>query len=125
VSLFNYEHDGLSDCLEYWRIKTRWFGVRLHRWKKDDNDEFSHDHPWSFVTLVLWGGYTDVSHDGVVDHLSAGSVRFRRAEHRHTVKDCAGCWTLVVMGPTRRDGHAYIGDQVADWHEWLRKVCAR
>jgi hypothetical protein len=123
--IFEYHHDGASECLEYWRIKTPLGGVRLHHWKRDDRDDFSHDHPWSFATLVLFGGYTDVASDGSVDCLRAGSVRFRSAEHRHTVKDCAGCWTIVVMGPTRRDGHAYIGEQLADWHEWLRDVCAK
>lgn len=125
MRMLSYEHDGVSECLEYWRIKTPLFGLRLHRWRHDDNDHFSHDHPWSFVTLVLRGGYTDVTHDGIEDRLRAGSIRFRRAEHRHMVKDCEGCWTIVFMGPTRRDAHSWIGDQIVDWHEWMRKVCAR
>lgn len=81
-------------------IQTPFGTVRLHRFLRSDDDRALHDHPWSFVTLVLWGSYRDVSEAGV-DRLRMGSVRFRRAEWAHRVES-DGAVTLVVSGPRRR-----------------------
>src|ERR1700722_4369121 len=94
---------------------TRWvldlglLSVRLHHWTGSDDDRALHDHPWWFVTLVLAGGYRDVSEDGE-DRVGPGSVRFRRATYRHTVQvDPGGCWTLLLTGPERREWGFWVG----------------
>lgn len=33
--------------------------VRLHVIRRPDGDRCVHDHPWSFWTIPLWGGYTE------------------------------------------------------------------
>jgi hypothetical protein len=85
------------------------FKVMLHHFMPNRQDaDVPHDHPRSFVTLVLRGGYDDLIPDAngdlhVGDHLSAPTVRFRRAEHAHMTRtDDRGAWTLVIMGPERR-----------------------
>jgi hypothetical protein len=95
---------GLPECpyVIRWRVETPWFSIRLHRWLGPDDDRHFHDHPWSFVTLVLRGGYTDKNPDGG-EHLAAGQVRLRHAEHRHTVvPDPGGAWTIILTGPKVR-----------------------
>lgn len=67
-----------------WTLNLWLFSIRVHRWLRSDDKRYFHDHPWSFITLVLRGSYTDVSESGR-DVLRAGSIRFRRAEHRHYV----------------------------------------
>lgn len=88
-----------------WVIDFGAFALRLHRWEASDDTRAFHDHAWWFVTLVLRGGYTDVSPDGR-DTLRAGSVRFRPATHRHTVEVARpGTWTMLITGaPVRRWG---------------------
>jgi hypothetical protein len=88
------------------------FAVRLHRWEASDDKRAFHDHPWWFLTLVLRGSYVDVSPSGR-DLLTAGSVRFRPANHKHTVEiQTPGTWTLLVTGrPSRRWGF-WIGDRL-------------
>lgn len=45
-----------------------------------------------------------------LDHLHAGSVRLRQAEHKHTVVvDPGGAWTLLVTGP-----------EVRQWGFWVK-----
>lgn len=81
-----------------WRLEFRSWSVRVHHWLGPDDDRAFHDHPWWFGTVVLRGGYTDVSPAGS-EHLRAGNVRFRRAVHRHTVvPDRGGAWTVIVTG---------------------------
>ena len=85
-----------------WYIKTPWFSIRLHHWFHSDDARNFHDHPWSFVTIVLKGGYTDISPQGEQE-MKVGSVAFRPALHRHTVKvNPGGCWSLVLTGPEFR-----------------------
>lgn len=41
-------------------FRCRWFGILLHRLRRPDHDRDMHDHPWSFLSIVLKGGYTEV-----------------------------------------------------------------
>lgn len=96
---------GLPECpyLIRWVADFDWFSIRLHHWIASDDDRAFHDHPWWFLTLVLRGGYTDRSDTGD-DALSFGSIRFRRAQHKHTaVVNQGGCWTLLLCGPESRE----------------------
>jgi hypothetical protein len=83
---------------------SRRFKVLLHHFQPNADDRAEHDHPRSFVTIVLWGSYVDTSNDGTkVERMHFGKVRFRPATHRHVTKvGPHGCWTLVIMGPIRR-----------------------
>lgn len=98
---------GLPECpyVIRWRIEYPSGSVRVHHWLSADDDRAFHDHPWWFITVVLRGSYTDTSPAGD-DYLHAGSVRFRRARHRHTVYPGPdGAWTLLITGrPVRAWG---------------------
>lgn len=67
-----------------WVLNLGLVSFRVHQWYRSDDKRYFHDHPWHFVTLVLRGGYTDVSPEGK-DALTRGSIRFRRATWRHYV----------------------------------------
>lgn len=41
-------------------LSTPWFGIKIHWIHKPDNDRALHDHPWSFASFVLRGGYEEV-----------------------------------------------------------------
>ncbi len=40
-------------------IKTPWFAICLHWILKPDPEPYLHDHPVSFLSLILRGGYTE------------------------------------------------------------------
>lgn len=85
-----------------WMLDFGLFSIRLHRWTGSDDPRAMHDHPAWFFTLVLWGGYDDVNDCGI-DKLRFLSVRFRRADYRHTVQNRARhTWTLLVFGKQSR-----------------------
>ncbi len=90
--------------LTRWRIlQTPWFGVFLHAIRLPDQDRHLHDHPWSFVSLVLRGTYVE-QRPGSITARRAGSVAFRRAVdlHRILALHKSPVWTLVFVGPRRR-----------------------
>jgi hypothetical protein len=38
-------------------IRTRLIGIFLHRFHRSDEDRALHDHPWTFISIILWRGY--------------------------------------------------------------------
>lgn len=74
----------------------RWF---LHYFHRSDYEHALHDHPWDFVSLVVWPGYFEVTEN---DRKWYGplSVLRREAAWRHRVEIAPGrhCWSLVCTG---------------------------
>ena len=102
-------------------------GRVLHRFTHEEPHADPHDHPWSFETEVLAGGYVEeVFHldaDGgwrsELVHRDAGSVHHIPAAHRHRIVALPQreCWTLVRAGPPEREVHFWrFGDGVQRRH---------
>ena len=98
---------GLSECPYFRRTIASLFGysIRVHEWYADDDTRHFHDHPQWFWTLILRGGYTDVSPDGE-DRLRFGSIRYRPADYAHAVTDVIPKTVSVLLAgkPVRRWG---------------------
>lgn len=95
---------GMFECPYAYRwVFSLWlFSIRVHHFIRSDDKRHFHDHAWWFLTLVLKGGYVDVSPEGR-DVLKRFSWRFRKAEHKHYVEvDKDGSWTILVTGPSIR-----------------------
>ena len=121
VSFFFNRSDitiGGSVYMRRWRFFPEWMpGIRVHNILKSDDDRALHDHPMSFVTIILKGGYYEYLSDGSKTWHGPGSILYRQAKtmHRielekvwkcpHTSGDSCGCppqepklqpaWTLV------------------------------
>lgn len=89
---------------------TRWtlfefdsLGLMIHRFHRSDTDEL-HDHPWWFVSLILWRGYREHTPTGVKRYWP-GSILLRPAMHAHRVEliDGKSAWTVVLRGGYRRE----------------------
>ena len=73
----------------------KWRRAYLHILGRPDADREYHDHPWSFWTIVLFGGYTETSHvlrsEGTPtgrfkdDRIGWLGVRYRPATHAHLI----------------------------------------
>lgn len=44
-----------------WVLILFGYSIRIHHWIRSDDKRYFHDHPWNFLTIVLKGGYDDVS----------------------------------------------------------------
>lgn len=49
----------IGSYMRRYLLRTPWFGVRLHRILRADTNPHCHDHPFSFVSIMLWGGYRE------------------------------------------------------------------
>ncbi len=89
------------------------FNVFLHHFLKGDPNDV-HDHPWSYATLILKGGYWEWlpqfnSKGQKIGELSVwrgpGHFRLCKAEsyHRIELDPDVDCWTLFMPGPQKRE----------------------
>ena len=88
----------------YTLAKTPWFNIYLHQLDAPEWHPIGcHDHPWSFVTVLLKGGYLE--YDGKArKRRRAGSVLYRPAEYHHDVTTPYGrSWSLVITGAKKRN----------------------
>lgn len=119
-----------------WRfLNTPWFGLRLHHIVRSDADRELHDHPFTFVSLILTGGYREHTLDRRSKRYPPGSVVVRSAEALHrlelevmkhyadsTKRVERAAWTLVVRGPYRRQWGFLTAD---GWLHWKTFSAAR
>jgi len=107
---------GWEDCPYAHRttLNLGLFSIRFHEWHRSDDKRNMHDHPWHFLTLVIRGSYVDVSEQGR-DQLRLGSIRFRRATHKHYVEvPVGGAWTILLTTP-----------KIREWGFWVKGVFRR
>ena len=88
------------------------FNIFLHKFLKSDPDDL-HDHPWSYFTVILKGGYWEwqpvysngVKITEVAKWRGPGHFRLSSADSFHRIELDPGveCWTLFMPGPQQRD----------------------
>ncbi|ELR99734.1 hypothetical protein [Gloeocapsa sp. PCC 73106] len=80
------------------------FNIMLHKICLSDPDDL-HDHPWWYATLILKGGYWEITPQG---RFWRGPGHFRisqpRSLHRIEISaDSPGSWSLFIRGRKLRD----------------------
>ena len=87
----------------YKLIDTRFGSLYLHQLYAPNWHPHCHDHPWSFVTLLLKRGYLEEHNGELVTH-KPWKILYRAAEFSHNVVTPTGTsWSLVAVGPKRRE----------------------
>lgn len=113
VDFFSFH---LGDYMRRWIVQTDSGGsIHLHKILRSDNDRAPHNHPWNFVSIVLWGGYHEELYDarrhrgigpawdvrltGVLNRRPL-TARYIDAKTLHKVKlRGRPAWTLCITGP--------------------------
>lgn len=107
--------------LERWWLvpRNRWFNIYLHHILHDDTDRALHDHPWWNLTLILHGGYREVTPKG--ERLRRrGQFIFRRARALHRLVVGEGeAWTLFITGPIVRGWGFQCPQGWVPWTEFV------
>lgn len=107
-----------------WRLlSTPWFSVFVHNISRSDEDLHPHNHPFSFCSFILKGGYTesvswwdsyfDSYPMGRTETHKAGSVVYHDTYDYHKIKltDGKPAWTLVFTGPRTKKQWGYLVDR--------------
>lgn len=103
-------------------IETKLFNIYLHYIEMSDFDLYAHNHPWNFVSILLWGTYIEklltpfwslnsgrwTFRDKMVVR-KAPSVCYRSMEQFHQITLIKPTYTLVFTGP-RQEEWGYATD---------------
>ena len=80
------------------------FNIFIHKILKSDPDDL-HDHPWSYFTFILRGGYWEITKEG---RFWKGPFTFRwnNAKSLHRIEldpNVSDCWTIFIPGQKQRE----------------------
>lgn len=105
-------------------VRFAWLGVFLHYFHRSDEDRALHDHPWSFITIILWRGYLEHTPKGCFRRWP-GQVCWRPAEWKHRVELIGGkpAVTIVVRFRKRREWGFWERTGFVQWNLWWQKNC--
>ena len=108
-----YDTPSFSIYMQRWLVDFWLFSIRLHKFHRSDDDRAFHDHPWPFVTLMLRGGYWDVTENGE-NWIAPLSLRYRPLGYRHTVRLPEGkcSWSLVLTGRYQHRWGFYVKNKL-------------
>lgn len=122
----------------YFLPRNRLFNVYLHQFCRDDEDRAMHDHMYVSLSIVLRGGYFDLSPgpDGTTQRrwYGPGSLVFRWASTPHRIElrrwwiiwrgvrypsdDEVPAWTLFITGPQIREWGFHCPNGWRHWKEF-------
>lgn len=104
-------------------LKTPWFAICLHWILKPDPEPFLHDHPVSFLSIILRGSYTEYRGG----YYRAGRFVNRRwwnwfyasEGDAHRITDCdTNTLTLCFMGPKTREWGYHTPEGWVHWKDY-------
>lgn len=108
-------------------IQTPWFGIYLHDIHEPDADRDPHNHPWSFVSIVLRGDYIEYVFPEPLSDLSKPLVKLHRRFSMHrmgrtSAHRIVGCGprlrTLILVGPRRNNWGFFTENGYVPWQEY-------
>jgi hypothetical protein len=79
-----------------------------------DDDRALHDHPWSNLSILLWGTYIEHTPTGKKTRRT-GAIHFRRGDAAHRIEVDKPVWTLFITGPKYREWGFYCPQ---GWKHW-------
>lgn len=109
--------------------------VRLHHIARADLDRDCHDHPWTFISIVLRGGYVERLPTSMVPNWRAtsngfeedyreivrkpGSIALRRYSDRHRIVSVEpGTVTLVIVFRKRQSWGFFTQQGKVHWQDY-------
>lgn len=114
-----------------WRIiQTPFFAIYLHKILTGDSDLYVHDHPWTFVSIILRGGYIETRRDNKTRRLYKRHIRHinvMRRDDAHYIEwlDRKPTWSFLFIGRRRRTWGFYVPGvddetwiEFENWEEW-------
>jgi hypothetical protein len=78
-------------------MEAKRFNAYIHHFVGDDWSLDLHDHPRRFISIGLWGRYTEQTSNGTREYV-APWIRTFPAEHQHRITTPSkSCWTFVIV----------------------------
>lgn len=108
--------------VRYFLFRSPWVSVFLHHLMSSDEDRALHDHPWTFITWLVSGGYWEHTTTERIWR-KRFSVLYRPAEWQHCLELTKPVWTVVVKFKSRRTWGFITKDGWQKWTNYLTAWC--
>lgn len=110
--LYQYRNRTIPYLKRYTLFTCKWFSIKLHHTLISD-DAPLHDHPWDYVSIILAGGYWEIT-KGKEIWYGPGSVLKRKGSipHRLEIPKGKTCWSLIFTS------FKYRNWGLMDNHKW-------
>jgi hypothetical protein len=105
-------------------LRLPWCSMMLHWIPRPDPQPDLHDHPVSFLSIVLSGSYDEEipGDDGSVRTVRIRWWNFKRATDRHRIVAVrGGLLTLVIAGPAWREWGFHTQDAWLPWRDYVAR----
>lgn len=108
-------------------IKTPWCAICLHWIRKPDAEPWLHDHPVSFLSLVLRGKYAEIRQNmgelspRIKVHTWFNFIRADKYERHRIIFTRANTLTLCFMGPKTREWGFHTSRGWIGWKDYYAK----
>jgi hypothetical protein len=119
-----------------WLLQKLGIAIRVHHIHREDRDRHMHDHPWSFVSVVLRGWYVEAQpmypdefktweDSGIemasIDFRRQGSLAYRPVGTRHRIVQVPvdGVVTLFITFRYRQSWGFYTPQGKVPWRDYL------
>ena len=114
-------HGTSGPYLYRYLLWERW-GCRiyLHEILRSDEDPEPHNHPWTFISVILREGYVE-ERNGRKTRKYPGMVLLRRADDFHRLELRRPAWTLVFRGRERKGWGFMTASGFMDSEEFLAR----
>lgn len=115
--------EGPIYLIRYSLLTTPWFAIKLHKILLSD-DDCMHDHPWSFISIILKGGYYEFTPNRHGWFYGPGSILWRPQPwiHRLEVNDLYGpTISLVITFKKVRIWGFITPKGWKPWYEYIRE----
>jgi len=114
-------------------VATPLFGIYLHDIHEDDGDRDPHNHPWSFISIVLRGSYMEKvypepssrrNHYVAKTHKRFSAHKMGQVEAHRIVACDPGLKTLILVGRRNHAGWGFFESDGAfvGWQEYEKKI---
>lgn len=102
----------------YTLLDIKNFQLCLHIFHRSDAEDL-HDHPWPFISLILWRGYVEVTPKGRSRKWPL-MMLFRNATHSHRVELVGNkkSVSLVLMGKRKREWGFFTKEGWTQWQKY-------
>lgn len=123
------EINGRGLCPTYlyrWTLASwRGYGVYIHHFVGSDWSRDMHDHPKRFVSIGIWGRYTEETPTGTREYRAPWARTFP-AEHTHRISVRPGetAWTLVIVLRTVRPWGFWHAGEWVPWRQYVHSDTA-
>ena len=110
--------------LTRWHLfSSKWFTVMLHKFHRSDEDRALHDHPWSFISIMLWRGYYEHFEHNIYCSSCAGTgLADSGNEVCHPIVKCDNCEGTGIFHSLPRCKRKWPGMIFFRRAEWKHRV---